>query len=115
VDLKFSTQTDVWSYGCLCVELWSAGEVRQRWALWSYVGRLTVSEPEWFLLQMPFGKMDDKEVIQHLVYAAKNALPPDEPVLPSPPRCPDRMSMCAGKAMVRDEAHRVIWGCLPYV
>ena len=28
LDAKFDSSTDVWSFGCVCVEIWSQGQVR---------------------------------------------------------------------------------------
>ncbi|EDQ90227.1 uncharacterized protein MONBRDRAFT_1858, partial [Monosiga brevicollis MX1] len=63
VDRKFTSESDVWSYGCLLCEMWSAGE-------------------------MPFNDLDDQQVVERLLAAYAGRVPENEPVLASPKSCP---------------------------
>eukprot|EP00045_Choanoeca_perplexa_P015318 m.190644 g.190644 ORF g.190644 m.190644 type:complete len:1320 (+) comp16948_c0_seq1:1-3960(+) len=66
LDHKYDSSTDVWSFGCLCIEIWTAGE-------------------------MPFGAMDDQSVVTLLINAATGQKQSGQPLLAPPERCPPRL------------------------
>ncbi|EDQ90228.1 uncharacterized protein MONBRDRAFT_44298 [Monosiga brevicollis MX1] len=64
---KCDVRSDVWSYGCLCVEMWSGGE-------------------------LPYARLKDAEVLERLVAASQGHLKDGAVVLASPSRCPAGIS-----------------------